>query len=446
MSQSNMVKDEIQKARAHAERIFLADEEVPLSKHIILVTIALVFITFIVWASYAPIDEVTRGDGRVIPSSEVQILQSLEGGIIEEFFVREGDDVEAGQPLVRLRDVTANSEFEANRQRYLGLLAKAERLQAEADGADTPAFSERVKREAPGSMQEELHVFQANRESVSSQLNVLEERLIQRREEINEAESRIRDLRDLVRLAQDERRMIAPLVERGSAPRLELLQLDRSVKQQQSELNGLLSSLPRIESSVQEAEGRINELKDSAKATAQNELSATLLELKSLDETLANLKDRKVRTEIRSRIDGRVKDIKVSTVGGVLQPGQDLIEIVPIGDQLIIEARIKPADIAFLHPGQKAIVKITAYDFAIYGGLDGEVVDISADTITNEQDETFYRVRIQTDKTQLVRRGEQFEIIPGMVASVDILTGKKTIMDYILKPITKTIQNSLGER
>lgn len=446
MQRTDTMRKDIQKARAYAERFFLADDEIPLSQHVILLTIFFVFIAFVVWANFAKVDEVTRGDGRVIPSSEVQILQSLEGGIIEEFMVKEGDMVKAGQPLVRLRDVSASSDLEANRKRFLGLQAKAERLKAEVAGAALPEFSAQLQKLVPRSVAEELEVFKANKQSLDSQLVVLDERLKQRNQEIRETKTRIADLRDLVALAKDERRMIAPLVEKGSAPKLELLQLDRNIKQQQSELNGLLSSLPRIESSAQEAQARIDELKDSAKATAQNELSVTQLELNSLRETLTGLQDKKVRTAIRSRIDGQVKDIKVSSVGGVLQPGQDLIEIVPIGDQLIIEARIKPSDIAFLHPGQKAIVKITAYDFSIYGGLEGEVVDISADTITNEKDETFYRVRIQTDKTAIKRRGDTYEIIPGMVASVDILTGKKTIMDYIMKPLLKTVQNSLGER
>ncbi len=440
------INDEVQKARAHAERFFMADDEIPLSKHIILVVIALFFVSFIIWSSFTALDEVTRGDGKVVPFSEVQILQSLEGGIIEEFMVREGDKVKAGQPLVRLRDVSASSEYESNSQRFLSLKAKVERLKAEADGDDIPVFSEDVQRQVPSTVREEMEVFRANQQSLGSQLVVLEQRLNQREQEIRETNGRISDLRGVISLSKDEREMIAPLVEKGSAPKLELLQLDRNIKQQQSELNSLLSSLPRSKSAVQEAQGRIEELRNAAKATAQNELSTTIIEMNSLKEILTGLADRKVRTEIRSRIDGTVKDIKVTSVGGVLQPGQDLIEIVPAGEQLIVEARVKPSDIAFLHPGQKAVVKITAYDFAIYGGLEGEVVEISADTITNEKDETFYRVRVKTDKTTIVRHGEVYEIIPGMVASVDIITGKKTVMEYIMKPLIKTLTNSMGER
>jgi adhesin transport system membrane fusion protein len=168
--------------------------------------------------------------------------------------------------------------------------------------------------------------------------------------------------------------------------------------------------------------------------------------MNTIKQTLAALEDRKVRTEIKSPVNGEVKDLKINTVGGVVQPGSDIIEIVPHDDQLLIEARIRPGDIAFLHPNQRAVVKVTAYDYAIYGGLDAEVINISADTIVDEQGESFYRVRIRTFETELVRKGEILPIIPGMVTSIDILTGKKSVMNYILKPFIKTLNNSMRER
>ena len=190
----------------------------------------------------------------------------------------------------------------------------------------------------------------------------------------------------------------------------------------------------------------MREIESAARAQAQTELAAATAEMNSIGQTLTALTDRKTRTEIRSPVNGTVKDIKVTTVGGVVKPGADLMEIVPRDDQLIVEARIRPADIAFLHPGQKAVVKLTAYDYSIYGGLTGELVDISADTITNEKGETFYRVRIRTPQTFLKRKGEVLDIIPGMVASVDILTGKKTVMQYLLKPFIKTLDVAMRER
>lgn len=444
--QSEWAKEKLEVAQARADKFFAADDELSLSSHLLLTIIAVFFVVFIVWANLAKLDEVTRGDGKVIPSTEIQIIQHQEGGIVEEFMVDEGDQVEANEVLMRLSDVGATSDLGSNRQRYLGLKAKVQRLQAEADGLVTPEFTEDVLKGVPKSVTEELNAFRANRQNLASQTQVLEQQLLQRQQEIRELNTRIADLRDVIRLSREEKNMIEPLVERGSAPKIELIQLERAIKERQTELNGLLTSLPRIESSVEEAEARIEEVKNNAKAQAQTELAATQIEMNSIQETLFALSDRQKRTEIRSPVDGTIKDIKINTVGGVIQPGQEVIEIVPKDDQLLVEARIKPSDIAFLYPGQPAVVKITAYDYSIYGGLKGELVDISADTITNEEGESFYRVRIRTPQTKLRRSGEELPIIPGMVASVDILTGEKSVMEYILKPLIKTLDNAMNER
>lgn len=443
---SDWAKEKLAVAEARADKFFNADEDLPLRQHVILFSIAIFFLIFVAWANLATLDEVTRGQGKVIPSTEIQKLQSLEGGIVEEFLVKEGDEVTAGQTLMRLRDVQASSDLGSNRARYLGLLAKAQRLKAEAEGKTTPEFSEDVMKKAPQSVQEELETFRANAQNLISQTQVLQQQQTQREQEVTGLRQRIGDLRDVLRLSREEQAMIAPLVERGSAPKVELLQLERGIKERQTELNSVQASLSQAQSAVDEAKARITELTDAAKAQAQTELAATTIEMNSIGETLSGLEDRKFRTEIKSPVDGTIKDILVNTVSGVVQPGADLIEIVPKDDQLIIEARVRPADIAFLHPNQPAVVKITAYDYSIYGGLKGEVIDISADTLTNEEGETFYRVRVRTNKTSLTRKDEVLAIIPGMVASVDILTGEKTVMQYILKPLIKTLDNAMNER
>lgn len=444
--QNEWAREKVELAQARADRFFSTDDELPLSSHLLLSLIVLFFVLFVVWANFAKLDEVTRGDGKVIPSTEIQIIQHQEGGIVEEFMFGEGDQVEAGDVLMRLSDVGATSDLGANRQRYLGLKAKAQRLQAEAEGFVTPEFSQDVLKSVPQSVTEELNSFRANQRNMLNQTQVLEEQLSQRQQEIRELNTRIGDLREVIRLSREEMEMIAPLVERGSAPRVELLQLERGIQERQTELNGLLTSLPRIKSSVEEAEARIEEVESNVKAQAQTELATTQIEMNSIQETLSALSDRQKRTEIRSPVDGTINDLKINTVGGVIQPGQEVIEIVPQDDQLLVEARIRPADIAFLYPGQPAVVKITAYDYSIYGGLKGELVDISADSITNEEGESFYRVRIRTPETKLKRSGEELPIIPGMVASVDILTGKKSVMEYILKPFIKTMDNAMNER
>ncbi len=439
-------KKQLSILEAKADKFFETDEEMPLSKHIILLTIVFAVFFLIVWAWFAELDEVTRGDGKIIPSSEVQVVQNLEGGIVEQFFVKEGDEVKAGQALMQLRDVSAASDLGSNTARYYGLMAAITRLQAEAEGKDVLEFPENVIEASPESVKEEMNTFNANKSRLQGQLRVLEEQLSQKRQEVSELTRKISDLENVISLSKEEKAMIEPLVKRGSAPKVELLQLERGIKEKETELNGVKLALPRSKSAVLEAQARINEVKKTAQAEAQAELSTKLIEMNSIKETLSALKDRKTRTEIKSPVNGTVKDIKINTVGGVVKPGEPLMEIVPRDDQLLVEARIKPSDIAFLYPGQKAVVKITAYDFSIYGGLDGELVDISADSITDENGESFYRVKISTYENSLKRKGEVLPIKPGMVASVDIMTGKKTVLDYLLKPFKKTLDNSLGER
>jgi adhesin transport system membrane fusion protein len=445
-ARASWAKEKWNIAHAHADHFFTTDEELSLSSHILLATITLFFVVFVVWANFATLDEVTRGDGKVIPSSEVQMIQHQEGGIVDEFLVKEGDEVSAGQVIMKLSDVGATSDLGANQKRYLGLKAKSQRLQAEAEGLEKPVFTDDVTQGASESVQEELNTFKANANNLSSQLSVLTQQQTQREQEVKELNTRISDLRAVIRLQKEERDTIAPLVDRGSAPKLELLQLERGLKERQTELNSLLTSLPRTEAAVQEAEGRMEELRSASKAEAQAELSTTLIEMNTIKETLSALRDRQKRTELRSPVDGFIKDIKINTIGGVIQPGADVMEIVPKDDQLLIEARIRPSDIAFLYPGQAAVVKITAYDYSIYGGLDGELVDISADSITNEEGESFYRVRIRTPQTSIKRKGEVLPIIPGMVASIDVLTGEKTVMEYLLKPFIKTLDEAMHER
>lgn len=440
-------KEQVEMAEAHARSFFNAvDDDLPLSRHLLLVFITGFFIIFVLWANWATLDEVTRGDGKIIPSSEIQSLQTLEAGIVEEFLVKEGDQVEKDQVLMRLSDIEASSDLGANEARFLGLLASITRLQAEAEGKVTVDFPENVMNRAPQAVVEEMNTFRANQQQLQSQMNIFRQQLSQREQELREIQMKIADTRSVIALQREEKNIVEPLVARGSAPKLELLQLERTIRERTTELNSYLSSVPRIKSAIDEAEARLAEVETAAKAQAQTELSAKSIELNEIRERLTALKDRKTRTELRSPVNGTIKAIEANTVGGVVRPGEDIIQIVPKDDQLLVEARIRPADIAFLYPEQKAIVKITAYDFSIYGGLDAEVVDISADTIEDEEGNSFYRVRLRTYENELKRRGEVLPIIPGMVASIDVLTGEKTVMQYLLKPFIKTLDNAMNER
>ncbi len=444
--QNEWVKTQMEKAQAQADKFFTTDEELPLGSHMLMIGIVSFFVAFILWANFATLDEITRGDGKIIPSSQIQVIQNLEGGIVDEFMVKEGDEVQANQVIMRLRNIDAASSLGANQSKYMGLMATIARLKAEAEGQTTPDFPEEVMKAAPQNVAEEMDAFRANMQSLNSQLQVFQQQLTQREQEVRELNGRAADIRSVLSLSRQERDMIAPLVERGSAPKVELIQLERGLREKQNELNSITTSLPRAQAAVQEAKAKISEVTNTSRAQAQTELSVKSVEMNSIKQSLGSMQDRKERTEVRSPVNGTVKAIKVTTIGGVVKPGEAMMEIVPKDDQLLVEARVRPSDIAFLYPGQKAVVKITAYDFSVYGGLRGELVDISADTITNEKGESFYRVRLRTFENTLKRKDEVLPIIPGMVASVDIMTGKKTVMEYILKPFIKTLNNSMRER
>ena len=439
------LNEHIGRVQAQGERFFDTDDDLPLSTHLLLFFILAFWIIFFFWASFAKLDEVTRGDGTVIPATEVQKISSLEGGIVEEFFIKKGDEVKKGDILVRLSDIAASSDLGSNEARYLGLLATVTRLQAEVEDR-VPEFPDEVMKGASQSVVEEMNTYSANKAQIASQTNIMEQQKSQRSQELNELQVRASDIRGQLGLVREEKAMVEPLIARGAAPRMELLQLDRQIKERQTELNGVLSAIPRARAAIREANARIGEVKSAAKARAQTELSAQLIEMNAIKQGLAGLKDRKTRADIKSPVNGFIKDLKVYTEGGVVQPGQEFIEIVPKDDQLLVEARINPKDIAFLYPEQPGIVKITAYDFAIYGGLQAKVVGISPDAITDEEGNSFYLVQMLTEENSLTRKGEVLPIIPGMVASVDILTGEKTVMEYLLKPLIKTLNNSLNER
>lgn len=435
-------------AEAYGDKLLVTDDDLPLARHLQLFSIIAIILVFIGWANFATLDEITRGEGKVIPSSEVQVIQHQEGGTVKALLVREGDQVDAGQVLMRLSDVGASSELGTTKARLMGLQAKVQRLQAEAEGLGSPEFSEEVMELAPQTVREELNSFRANKSQLDSQKSVLESQLSQRRQEVSEINTRLADLNRVISLTREEMDMIKPLVDRGSAPKRDVLQLEQQLAQQRSEINGLRASLPRAKSAIAEAQARLKDIETTFRTTAQNDLTAALIDVKAFEQQLPALQDKKSRTEIRSPVKGIVKDIRIQTDegSGVIKPGDAIMEIVPVDDQLVVEAKIKPSDVAFLHPGQDATVKITAYDFSIYGGLKGSLTDISADTITDQKGESFYQIRITTNKNTINRNGENLPIIPGMVASVDILTGEKTVMEYLMKPLIKTLDQAMHER
>ena len=428
----------------HEYQQLLAKEAHPLS-HLILWITVFFFTTTITWAYYSTLDEVTRGSGRVIPSSHVQVVQNLEGGIVSAILVQEGDQVNKGQVLLRIDDTRFASSYRESQVTSATLQAKIARLTAESQGKSfkLPRNLTSAQTEPFGN---EQALAQSRQQELQTQIEVLKQQITQKQQEIKELSSRQQQLQQSYELAQKELNITEPLVKKGVMSEVDLLRLEREVSSIKAELEGARLRIPRAEAAVTEAERKIEELQVSFRTQALRDLNDIKAESSRLTESKRALEDRVIRTAVRSPVKGTVKRLKVTTIGGVVQPGMDLVEIVPSEDTLLIEAQIRPADIAFLHPGQSAMVKFTAYDFSIFGGLRASLEHISADTITNERGESFFLIRLRTERNYLGTKANFLPIISGMTVNVDILTGRKTLLDYLLKPIKKAQEKALRER
>jgi membrane fusion protein, adhesin transport system len=419
---------------------------VALKSHLILWISFVFIIVAIVWARFATIDEITRGKGRIIPSSHIQVIQNLEGGILSEILVKEGDRVEQGQTLLKLDAVRFASSFNETKLKQYELQATVARLNAEVNNQDIDLPVNLVD-QYPEIARQATKLLASRRNELSANKKILNEQIRQKQQTLVELKSKQNQLAQSYHYLKKELSMSEPLVAEGAMSPVELLRLKRSANDLYGELNAARLSIPRLQSSLDEAKNKLSELEIRFHTEALEELSKAKAELDRLDESITAIQDRVTRTQIISPVSGTVKQIKVTTLGGVIQPGMDLIEIVPLDDLLLIEAEIRPADIAFLSPGQKAMVKLTAYDFSIYGGLAATLDHISADTITNEQDNSdYYLIRLVSNKNYIDRNGEKLKIISGMTVDVDILTGRKSVLDYLLKPILKAKDIALTER
>ncbi len=413
--------------------------------HSLLILTVLFFICAGWWANVTEIDEVTRGEGKVVPSSRLQVVQNLEGGIVNEILVAEGQLVEKGDVLMKIDDTRFSSSFRETQLKYWELMARVARLEAESDGKPL-VLPEKLLFEQPILAADERELYASRQRSLESTISVLQQQAEQRQQELVERNAKQQQLQRSYELSNQELMMSEPLVAEGVMSEVEILRLKRTVNELRGEMDANRLAIPRIQSALDEVRRKIAEERIRFQTEAARELSEVKAEFKRTQESTSALKDRVTRTEVRSPVKGTIKRILINTVGGVIQPGEDLVEIVPVEDNLLIEAHIRPADIAFLRPGQDAMVKFTAYDFSIYGGLPARLERISADTITNDKDESFYLIYLRTTKNQIESSKGNLEIIPGMTVTVDILTGKKTVMDYLLKPILKAKNEALRER
>jgi len=397
------------------------------------------------WAYKTTLDEVTRGMGKVVPSSKIQVIQNLEGGILAEVLVSEGQEVEKGQVLLKIDDTRFSSSFRESELKYYELLARSARLKAESTGSKF-VIPEEVIKTSPLLGENEMSLYQSRQDELNSAVRVLKQQAAQRKQELVERRAKQAQLKRSYELSTKEMKMSEPLVAAGVMSEVELLRLKRSANDLHGEMDANRLAIPRITSSLKEVKQKIEELTLQFQSTAASQFSEVNAELARTKETVFSSQDRVSRTQVRSSVHGTIKQLKINTVGGIIQPGMDLVEIVPMEDNLLIEAKIRPADIAFLSPGQKAMIKLTAYDFSIYGGLPAKLERISADTITDEKDESFYLIYLRTDKNFIDSSQGKLKIIPGMTTSVDILTGKKSVLDYLLKPILKAKNEALRER
>ncbi|AZC47761.1 Type I secretion membrane fusion protein, HlyD family [Pseudomonas chlororaphis subsp. aurantiaca] len=404
------------------------------------------FLFLLLWANFAVIDEVTKGEGKAIPSSKVQKIQNLEGGIVSELFVKEGQIVEAGAPLIRLDDTRFKSNVGETEADRLSMLLRVERLSAEIDNRELN-FPADALEAAPGQAASEKSLYESRRQQLHDEVGGLQEQLIQKQQELREFTSKQAQYRQQLGLQRQEIAMSEPLVAQGAVSPVEVLRLKRAEVETRGQLDATTLAIPRAESAIKEVQRKIDETRGKFRSEALTQLNEARTELNKASATGKALEDRVSRTLVTSPVRGIVKQLMVNTIGGVIQPGSDMVEIVPLDDTLLVEAKIRPQDIAFLHPGQEAVVKFTAYDYTIYGGLKAKLEQIGADTITDEDKKTtYYVIKLRTDRSHLGTDEKPLLIIPGMVASVDIITGKKSILSYLLKPIIRARAEALHER
>ncbi|MEA3221248.1 HlyD family type I secretion periplasmic adaptor subunit [Immundisolibacter sp.] len=417
--------------------------------HMILLAVTMLLVVALVWAALAKVDEVTHADGQVIPSSQVQIVQNLEGGIVQEILVREGDIVDKDQILLRIDDTRFASSYQEGRVKYLSLLAQVARLTAETEGKPLEVPPE-VEKEAPALAEDARRLYRTRQQELASSVQILEQQRDQRQQELFEMQSRLGQLERSYALLNEELTRTAPLAAEGVISEVELLRLKRQVNEVRGDLDGIRLRLPAARAALSESVGKIEDVRIKFRTEAQGQLNDAKAELSATVQNNTAALDRVTRTSVRSPVRGTIKRLKVTTVGGVVQPGMDLVEVVPLEDSLLVEAKVKPQDIAFLHPGQRAMVKLTAYDSTIYGALEATLEHISADSITQEDDKggerSFFLIRVRTLDRGYVKDGESLPIIPGMTATVDVLTGRKSVLHYLLRPINRARERALRER
>lgn len=432
---------------AHGETIAAAARmgEISRASNILLLVIAAVFVALGVWAAVAEVDTVAQAPGKVIPSARVQVLQSLEGGVVQQIHVVQGQAVEAGAVLISLSPMQASGDFLTRQQQALALGARVARLQAEADQR-VPTFDAGLRKDGAEFVKVESASFEGRRAEQAAQMAMLSAQVAQRTTEKEEARIAMQTAQRTLAAAREERTMLDKLVAQGLEPRIELVRIERVISEAEGRDLGARAATVRLQQAIVETQARRDSAQEQFRAEARDELNRAIAELRALEQGMPALEDRFDRTTLKAPVRGIVNRVLVNTVGGVAKPGDVLIELVPADDKLVVEAMVNPRDIGFVQVGQMARVKLTAYDYSIFGAMPGKVVQVGADAITNERGEAFYLVRVETDAKAVESLDKQLPVISGMQAQVDIVTGSKTVLTYLLKPLIAVRESAFRER
>jgi adhesin transport system membrane fusion protein len=437
--------------------------EVPSLHRLTIWAMAGLLFSFILWASFSSLEQVTSGSGNVIPSSQVQIIQSLDGGVLEKLFIQEGMQVTKGQPIARIDDTRFRSDFAEQKQEVDSLRANIIRLRAELSSIlvgvnedwklqininkQIPIYPEDLNENASLMVERQQDEYSGRLDNLINQLAIQYQQIQQREQEIAELDSKIATLKVSYSLASKELDLTRPLAQKNIVSKIELYKLERSVNELKGELGGIQLLSPKLRSALQESILNRRETALAYRAEARAKLNELQNTLSRINEAQVGAQDKVTKALIVSPVVGTIKTIHINTLGGVVKPGETIVEIVPTEDMLMVEAKVTPRDIGFIYPGLPAVVKITAYDFARYGGLKGKVVHISADTTQDKEGNSFYLIRVKTEASSIRNKNnEEMPIIPGMLSNVDVITGKRTILEYILNPILRAKQAALRER
>ncbi len=394
----------------------------------------------LLWAAIAPLDEITRGMGKVVPSSKAQLVQAAAPSTITSILVRPGQMVKKGQLLAQLDDSQSESALGQLKAENDRLSARAARLEQEGTGSSAEC--------AVGTAcAEEAQLAGVRRAAAQSRESALAAAVEQRRRDLSEGSATVASLQNSVRLAQDQVNMLAPLAAKGIVPKTELLSAQRELVDLQGRLSAARQGVARAQAAISEASAQLRQAQFDFRQQALSERSEVTTKIAVNDETMKGAAARLERNELRAPATGYVNDVKVTTVGGFVNAGETLMQVVPVGEKLLVEARVAPKDIAFLKVGDPANVKVTAYDFSIYGGLTGKVRTISADSIYDEvEKQAYYSVMVETDRSFLVKNGRRLPIMPGMICDVEIITGSKSVLAYLLKPVLRAFNEAMTER